>query len=63
MQKINQILINKEAFALDAVKVMQKGVGENNNYIQVLFVVEKQDDINKVVGLIHIQDCLRAGVI
>ncbi len=57
------ITINKEAFALDAVKIMQKGVGKDNNYIQVLFVTEDYEDIRKVVGLIHIQDCLRAGVI
>ncbi len=57
------ITINREAFALDAVSIMEKGVGENNNYIQVLLVVEEEDNIKKVVGLVHIQDCLRAGVI
>lgn len=59
----NPITINKDAFALDAVKMMKRGVGENNNYIQVLLVVEEVENIKKVVGLIHIQDCLRAGVI
>ena len=59
----NPITINKDAFALDAVKMMKRGVGENNNYIQVLLVVEETENIKKVVGLIHIQDCLRAGVI
>lgn len=59
----NPITINKEAFALDAVKIMQKGVGKDNNYIQVLFVVNEEKNIKKVIGLIHIQDCLRAGVI
>lgn len=56
----NPITIKQNSFALDAVKVMQNGVGDDNNYIQVLFVV---DDDEKVVGLIHIQDCLKAGVI
>lgn len=59
----NPITINKDAFALDAVKMMKRGVGENNNYIQVLLVVEEVENIKKVVGLIHIQDCLKAGVI
>lgn len=59
----NPITINKDAFALDAVKMMKRGVGENNNYIQVLLVVEEVENIKKVIGLIHIQDCLRAGVI
>lgn len=59
----NPITINKDAFALDAVKMMKRGVGENNNYIQVLLVVEETENIKKVVGLIHIQDCLKAGVI
>ena len=59
----NPITINKDAFALDAVKIMKRGVGENNNYIQVLLVVEEVKNIKKVVGLIHIQDCLKAGVI
>lgn len=57
------ITINKDLFALDAVKIMQKGVGKDNNYIQVLFVTEDYENIRKVIGLIHIQDCLRAGVI
>ncbi|MDD2839886.1 MAG: KpsF/GutQ family sugar-phosphate isomerase [Rickettsiales bacterium] len=60
---LNPITVEKDMFALDAVKIMEKGVGENNNYIQVLFVTETIDDKKKVVGLIHIQDCLRAGVI
>lgn len=59
----NPITINKDSFALDAVKMMKRGVGENNNYIQVLLVVEEVENIKKVVGLIHIQDCLKAGVI
>lgn len=59
----NPITINKDAFALDAVKMMKRGVGENNNYIQVLLVVEEIENTKKVIGLIHIQDCLRAGVI
>ena len=60
----NPIVIDRDAFALDAVKVMQQGVGANNNYIQVLFVVDKNAENSKqVVGLIHIQDCLRNGVI
>ena len=59
----NPITIDKDAFALDAVKMMKRGVGENNNYIQVLLVVEEVENIKKVIGLIHIQDCLRAGVI
>lgn len=59
----NPITINKDSFALDAVKMMKRGVGENNNYIQVLLVVEETENIKKVVGLIHIQDCLKAGVI
>lgn len=59
----NPITIDKDAFALDAVKMMKRGVGENNNYIQVLLVVEEVENIKKVVGLIHIQDCLKAGVI
>lgn len=58
------ITIEKDKFALDAVKIMKNGVGDDNNYIQVLFVTENQESgIKKVVGLIHIQDCLRAGVI
>ena len=32
----NPITINKDAFALDAVKMMKRGVGENNNYIQMI---------------------------
>ncbi len=59
----NPITIEKDIFALDAVKIMEKGVGKDNNYIQVLFVVDNIDGNKKVVGLIHIQDCLRAGVI
>lgn len=59
----NPITIDKDSFALDAVKMMKRGVGENNNYIQVLLVVEEVENIKKVVGLIHIQDCLKAGVI
>lgn len=60
----NPIVIDRNDFALDAVKVMQQGVGENNNYIQVLFVVDKNtENSKKVVGLIHIQDCLKNGVI
>lgn len=55
----NPITVSKNTFALDAVKLMSQGVGENNNYVQVLLVVENK----KVVGLIHIQDCLKAGVI
>lgn len=57
------ITVNKDMFALDAVKIMEKGVGDDNNYIQVLFVVENIGETKKVIGLIHIQDCLRAGVI
>lgn len=57
------ITINKEAFALDAVKIMKKGIGDDNNYIQVLLVSENINKNKKVIGLIHIQDCLRAGVI
>lgn len=56
----NPISVKKDMFALEAVKIMQKGVGEENNYIQVLPVV---DDNNKIIGLIHIQDCLRSGVL
>ncbi|HSQ97484.1 MAG TPA: KpsF/GutQ family sugar-phosphate isomerase [Rickettsiales bacterium] len=59
----NPITVEKDMFALDAVKIMEKGVGEDNNYIQVLFVVETTEETKKVIGLIHIQDCLRAGVI
>ena len=58
----NPITINKDAFALDAVKIMKNGVGADNNYIQVLLVTEDNNS-KKVIGLIHIQDCLRAGVI
>ncbi len=56
------ITITKDMFALDAVKIMQKGVGDDNNYIQVLFATDDKNS-KKVIGLIHIQDCLRAGVI
>ena len=59
----NPITIDKNKFALDAVTIMQKGVGEDNNYIQVLFVTDEEQGIKKVVGLIHIQDCLKAGVL
>ena len=59
----NPITINKDAFALDAVKIMKNGVGADNNYIQVLLVTEDNNNSKKVIGLIHIQDCLRAGVI
>ena len=59
----NPITVEKNMFAVDAVKIMQKGVGTDNNYIQVLFVTEKIENKIQVVGLIHIQDCLRAGVI
>lgn len=59
----NPITVERNMFAIDAVKLMQRGVGNKNNYIQVLFVTDKADGGNKVVGLIHIQDCLRAGVI
>ena len=59
----NPITINKDSFALDAVKIMKNGVGADNNYIQVLLVTEDNNNSKKVIGLIHIQDCLRAGVI
>ena len=41
----NPITIDKDSFALDAVKMMKRGVGENNNYIQVLLVVEEVENI------------------
>jgi len=56
----NPITISKDRFALDAVKQMQHGTGKNNNYIQVLFVVNQD---NELVGLLHIQDCLKNGII
>lgn len=56
----NPIAIRKNSLALEAVKIMNIGVGANNNYIQVLFVVDSDD---RVVGILHIQDCFRAGVI
>lgn len=59
----NPITISKDMFALDAVKIMKKGVGDDNNYIQVLFVTDNSENSKKVIGLIHIQDCLKAGVI
>lgn len=60
---LDPITIDKDIFALDAIKIMEKGVGEDNNYIQVLFITEEVDNKKKVIGLIHIQDCLKAGVI
>jgi arabinose-5-phosphate isomerase len=55
----NPITIQKDDFIIDALNIMQKGAGNSNNYIQVLLVVENE----KIVGLLHIQDCLKAGVI
>jgi arabinose-5-phosphate isomerase len=57
------VTIEKNSFALDAVRIMQKGIGKDGNYIQVLFVTENVNNKKNVIGLIHIQDCLRTGVI
>jgi arabinose-5-phosphate isomerase len=60
----NPLNIEKDSFAVDAVHLMRAGGAK---YIQVLFVVDSEKhckaDECDVVGIIHIQDCLKKGVI
>ena len=48
----NPLTIRPQALAAEALGIM------NSNSITTLFVVEA----NKPVGIIHIHDCLRAGI-
>lgn len=52
----NPILIDQEMLAVEAIGLM------NKKSITSLFVAEKNSDNKKVVGILHIHDCLRAGV-
>lgn len=49
----NPVTITTNALATEALQVM------NNKSITSLFVV---DDANKPIGIVHIHDCLRAGI-
>ena len=51
----NPSTVHAQALAQEALARM------NTKAITALFVVENQDS-NKVVGVIHIHDCLRAGL-
>ena len=53
------LTITKDMYVTEALNIMRNGIGQNNNYIQVLPVTEKQ----KVIGLLHIQDCLKSGLV
>jgi len=62
---LDPIKIEKDAYALEAINLMANTQRGGNN-IQVLFVTDSEQETNKeisnVVGLLHIQDCLKAGV-
>ena len=55
---IDVITISKDMYVVDAINIMKKGNNKNNNYIQILPVIEN----NKLIGLLHIQDCLKLEI-
>ena len=59
------VTVEKDDFALDAINIMSNGINDTKKYLQVLFVVNKKDnDIKgKIEGVLHIQDCFKAGII
>lgn len=54
----NPIVINKDMLAVEAIAIMSK------KSITNLFVVEKDDKGEmELIGILHIHDCLRAGIV
>lgn len=53
----NPITINQEMLAVEAIAML------NKKSITSLFVVDETTKSKKVVGILHIHDCLKAGVV
>jgi arabinose-5-phosphate isomerase len=53
----NPITINSDMLAVEAISLMNKKAITN------LFIVESKASSLKIVGILHIHDCLRAGII
>ncbi|MDR2527158.1 MAG: CBS domain-containing protein, partial [Rickettsiales bacterium] len=59
VMSVNPITINENKFVVEAASVMQ-GNNKKNRFIQTLFVLNDNDN---VVGILHIQQLMSAGVL
>jgi arabinose-5-phosphate isomerase len=53
----NPITINSEMLAVEAIALM------NKKSITNLFVIEEDAGGSKIIGILHIHDCLKAGLV
>jgi arabinose-5-phosphate isomerase len=58
----NPVVIDKNKFATEAVKLMNsKGI--DNKGISAVFVIDEKEKTDNVIGILHINEIIRAGVI